>query len=90
MGKKVCSKGSKIDPNRTLEKAVKQSVQQVWAEISADVDWPIDLEGAVELCLDAVRPVIFGYMTENEYSQLLKYNEQDIDLWAKQALQYYF
>ena len=81
---------SQTNKPRTLEQAVKQAVPQTWSVVSADVDWEIDLDGAVELCLDADRPVSFGFMTETEYEQLLKTDNKIVDGWAREALRGYF
>lgn len=89
-GKFKKSFGTNIDPNRTLKEAVQQSVPRLWALISPDVDWPIDLDGAVELCLDADRPVSFGYMTKKEYENLNNHESEEVNGWAREVLKNYF
>ncbi len=73
-----------------LEERIKRAVPKVWAQISADVDWPITLKEAVELCLDADRPVTFGYLSKEDYASLLKLDSALVDAWPSQALWGYF
>ncbi len=77
-------------PGATLEARVKSAVPMIWADIRADVDWPCSLDEAVELCIDAGRPVMFGYLSQEDYDALVDLDKETVDNWAREALRCYF
>jgi len=89
MAKSVSSRRP-VPGGRTPEAAVAEAVPLVWAQICADVDWPVTLDEAVELCLDADRPVTLGFMSRDEYRAVLALDQDVVDGWARRALRPHF
>lgn len=89
MAKSVSSRRP-VPGGRTPEAAVTEAVPLVWAQIAADVDWAVSLDEAVELCLDADRPVALGFMSRDEYRAVLALDQDVVDGWAQRVLRPYF
>lgn len=81
----------------TLEARVKEAVRRVWAVISADAYEMLRdmttgeaLEVAVELCLDADRPVTEGGLSKEDYTLICGgHHHDDAERWATEALRGY-
>lgn len=72
----------------TLEEAealVKKAARGVWGQIAGDAG-ECSVDDAVELALDADRPVAFGFMTKHQYAEICKLDYRIVDKWAWQAL----
>lgn len=85
----MAPKRSHKTPITTLRQRVMASVVRVWYIIQADVDWPITLEEAAELCLDAHHPVMHGGMSREDYNLLLSLDDDRANRWAQEALRPY-
>lgn len=82
-----------------LKQKVQKSVPRVWQEIcydASELEGGCSLEDAVELCLDANRPVWTGRspeahgMTAEEYAALCHLDKDMVDGWAREVLRGYF
>jgi hypothetical protein len=76
-----------------LEQLTRKAVVKVWGHIACDsaelmegLNGMESLYVAVELCLDADRPVTLGGMTEEDYAALMRLNPNTVNGWARQAL----
>ncbi len=85
-----------VDPELTakVKALVEKSVPKVWQQICYDVDQlegGATLEDAVEMCLDAHRPVEMGGLTKEECELIYKYpGSKTVDQWAREVLRGYF
>jgi hypothetical protein len=92
------------DAREALEERLRDEVLKalpaVWGAISPDVDQaarefpgeydPIDLDGAVEICLDADHPVVHGGMSKEDYAALCELDHNTVNEWGREALRGYF
>ncbi len=81
---------AKVNQPTTLETKVREMLPSLWGQLQADAGEDCDLDTAVELCLDADRPVTFGYLTKAEYTILCEMDHKVVDKWAYEALKKYF
>lgn len=79
--------------DRELKEVVQKAVPKVWGQIQADAYelGDLTLDDAVELCLDADRPVTMGGMTKEQYRMIgTERYYKEAERWAREALRGYF
>lgn len=64
---------------------VMKAAPKVWQAIHADAG-EISMDEAVELVMDAGRPVTFGGMTQEQYDFICAMPYQKVDKWCEEAL----